>query len=122
MFQGIATKKILTWFACLAILFGALAPTVAQVHQARVGDPLLDICSATGIGADAPAKSGPGTLAKQHCPFCTLQLPDLAPAPASCGSVLVTELPAGPPALFLLAPRTLHAWAHANPRAPPQRS
>lgn len=122
MFQGLATKKILTWLACLAVLFGALAPALSHAPQMRTGGPLQDLCSTTGTRADAPGSTEPGIRAGQHCPYCTLHLPDLAPAPASCGSERSTEPPAAPRAPCFLAPHARHAWACANPRAPPQRS
>ncbi len=121
MLLSIANKKILTWLACVAVLFGALAPAVSHALQARAANALLDICSATRFSVDASptGKSTPGGLPMPYCPYCTLHALDLAPAPASCGTVRITERSAGPPALFLVAPHTLHAWASANPRAPP---
>ncbi len=121
---SIATKQVLTWLACLAVLFGALAPAVSHALQGGAGDPLRDICSASPAASSdgtsgKPAPGGEIPFSMQHCPYCTLHAPDLAPAPATCGTVILADLAIDPPALFLVAPRTLHAWASANPRAPP---
>jgi hypothetical protein len=101
-----------------------LAPTVSHALQARAANALLGICSATKSGLDAglTRKSAPGGLSVPHCPYCTLHAPDLAPAPASCGTVRIAERSVDPSALFLVAPRILHAWASAIPRAPPRHA
>lgn len=120
----VAHKKILTWLACLAVVFGSLVPAISHALQASAADPWQDFCSASKPGLDAAStdKSAPGGLSMPHCPYCTLHALDLAPAPVSCGTVLIADLPIEPPALFLAAPRTLHAWASANPRAPPSHA
>lgn len=118
-------RHIASWVATLAILMAALAPAISQALdlQGRVG--WIEVCTTQGakwVKADANAgtESEPGAEHEAgHCPYCTLH-PNLVglppaplqalPAPASGRAV---------PAAFLSAPRTLHAWVSAQPRAPP---
>lgn len=121
----------------LAVLLVALGPLLAL---ARGGVPPItwtEVCSAQGSrwvamadGAaavstpDADPAAAPGlpggmTHALQHCPWCALQHQATALPPPD--HVLWVEAPftAAPPPAFLRAPRTLHAWAPAQARAPP---
>lgn len=122
-------RRFTAWVALLALVLGALAPTVTQAMVAG-GDRAdwLEVCSVSGmvwIKADtgevrdhSPDGGQTGSDASQHCPWCTLHggaagapvvhvLPDL--------SVRLTE---APPA-FYFAPLTATVWAKAQSRAPP---
>jgi hypothetical protein len=116
------------WLAVTAMLALSLLPTVAHALSFAKGDPgnLAEICTAQGsqwvsldgvpVDSDVPT-TGIGHL--EDCPYCSQAsaaagLPPLLPAmqlPARSG--------AHAPPLFLHAPRTLFAWASAQPRAPP---
>jgi hypothetical protein len=114
-------RRLQRWAACIALVaIGALAllPTVSHALAGARSEAaaLAAICTPQGLKelpSDAPAPSF------EHCALCTLaaDAPPLVPAQPALA------LPAGGaaavPALFLHAPRTLHAWAAAQPRAPP---
>lgn len=122
-------RRFTAWVALLALVLGALAPTVTQAMVAG-GDRAewLEVCSVSGmvwVKADTgevsqkrPDGSGSGA-SSQHCPWCTLHggVAGLPPAAAMHG-----ELPARltdlPPA-FYRAPLATTAWAPAQSRAPP---
>lgn len=112
--------------AGLVLLFAALAPTLAQAFAPRADASWNDICRAQGA-ARASAESGPSDDAGhaahpfEHCPFCHLQAhgPALPPAPPSLPVLDGTE---PLPRAFLAAPRSVHAWVSAQPRAPPALS
>lgn len=105
----------------------ALAPTLSHALQDRQADLLMAVCSAQGthfIAAEAGLSglpTGSHTAPAQpleHCPWCHLQGADGAVPPAPAAVVLQAPQ-AVVPRLFLAAPRTLHAWRAAQPRAPP---
>jgi hypothetical protein len=57
-----------------------------------------------------------------HCPYCT-HGKSLHGIPATPVAARIEPVHcAAPPALYLQAPRTLFAWASAQPRAPPEAS
>ena len=109
-----------SWIACLAILFGTLAPTLSHAIPKGPNTADFPICSAAGhkmvdgktIGID------PGFDSFRHCPFCTdgHHAPGLLP---STPALLVAV--GGPilPALFYKAPEPLFPWAATRSRAPP---
>lgn len=125
MFVSRLHRRFTAWVALLALVFGALAPTLTQamVASGERGD-WLEVCSVSGMVwvkadtgelAQQPPDGGP---AGQHCPWCTLHggvaglpaaqaLPELPPR--------LTDLP---PA-FYRAPLSATVWAPAQSRAPP---
>ena len=58
----------------------------------------------------------------EHCPFCSPHANEMAPPPAPSALPLAPVRAEAVPALFLAAPRPLHAWTSAQPRAPPLAS
>jgi|JI10StandDraft_1071094.scaffolds.fasta_scaffold145131_2 hypothetical protein len=109
------------------LLLLALAPVLSHALQRQADDHLVEVCTAQGArwvevdsdSAGAGTSSAPGHLF-EHCPACTLHATDVGMPPAP----LVLAMPmaqAAVPHLFLAAPRTLHAWLAAQPRAPPAR-
>lgn len=119
-----------TWLALVAVLALALMPTLSHALAFARGDAVAwtEVCTPQGIkvvaldSAEDPTPATPVSTGQhlEHCPFCKLGSDDalaLPPAPLA----LAEPLPPGPflPPLFLQAPRTLHAWAAAQPRAPP---
>lgn len=115
------------WLAAWAIMLGALAPTVTHwlTHlQASNTLPGATICSSSAHKSSSHKGTHKGTRPDasahgSHCGFCLPHdgnqglLPTVALTPPP-GEQRVSE-----PTLFLHAPRTLHAWASAQPRAPP---
>ena len=101
----------------------ALAPGVSRAAAFVQGQiaPWSVVCSAMGQ-ADAGGMGDLATTLKQlteHCPACTLQADGAALPPSDAPAWLPPELGTALPRLFLQAPRPLHAWASAQPRAPP---
>lgn len=123
-------RRLTTWLAMLALVLGALAPTVAQ---AMVGsgerDGWLQICSVSGmvwVKADAanpgdqqPAGGAPQGDASQHCAWCTLHGGAAGLPSADLPSVLPARLTELPPAFFF-APLAAAVWLPAQSRGPPQ--
>ena len=114
-------RHVLTsWIACLAILFGTLAPALS--HAFPVGSHTIEfpICSAAGHTTVQlnTIDIEPGVAPSQHCPFCTdgHHAPGLLPqTPALLVAV------GGPvrPSVFYQAPEPLFHWAATRSRAPP---
>lgn len=122
-----ASRRLCAWIATLAVLMAALAPAISQAVGARGAATWIEVCTAGGsrwIASDPAAPAGeapaPGLEhALDHCPYCSLHAPlaDLPPAPAA--ALPDPGLDHVLPRAFLQAPRTLHAWRQAQPRAPP---
>lgn len=113
------------WLAILAIVAGALAPSISHLLGATRGVAWAEVCSIDGpravtVGAaDAASPEPAAAHALEHCLYCsahapTLDLPSTGPA-LSAPALSHTEAP--PRALD--APRTRLAWASAQARAPP---
>jgi hypothetical protein len=125
-----STRQLAAWIAGFAILFGALAPTVARAMAAWSGGGAAwtEICTSAGLvraavpaGDEAPADSGSGRsrFGGIDCPYC-LHHADSLPAPAAARVFVAAEACSqhAPPAAWR-QPRPIHAWASAQPRAPP---
>jgi hypothetical protein len=123
-------RRWLAWIAILAILLGALAPTVSHGLRAWNHSAVtwVEVCSSTGAkliamgsgNADKKGSLPSGEHAGEHCPFCLVHANDVALPPAPV--LVVPVITAGRealPRLFLHAPRTLFAWAPSQARAPP---
>ena len=115
----------------LAVVLGALAPTVTQAMVAG-GDrgDWLEICSVSGmawIKADTgevrdqlPDGSAPQATS-QHCAWCTLHGGATGLPGVDTVSVLPARLTELPPA-FYLAPMAASVWMPAHSRGPPRAS
>ena len=117
-----SARHVLTsWIACLAMLFGALAPGISHAFL-RAAPQVADfpICSATGHGASQPGSPGIdlGVDPFKHCPFCADQQHTPGLPPAGVAS-LVAVGGAVLPALFYQSPAPLFHWAAPLSRAPP---
>lgn len=116
-------RRLACWLASLVVLLAALAPAVSQAMGATGGV----VCTPQGVkwvsggGADAGNSGGAPMAAHvlEHCPFCSIHAPTLGLPPAPLALPPVAERAGEPPTAFLAAPRTLHAWVSAQPRAPP---
>ena len=116
--------------ALSALLGLALVPSMSRALAASdASGPWAEFCSVTGIqplSSGAPSDSEPeqnGGKHFEHCPLCNAHGLTLGLPPAQQAALL--PAPAGPPSRQTLqqrAPRTLFAWASAQPRAPPSQS
>jgi hypothetical protein len=119
----LAHRIVTSWIAALAVLLAALAPALSHA----MGSSWVEVCTFEGskwvqvdAGDDTGAPSASHTF--EHCPFCSLHVPTPGVPPASTVLPLVLAPTDEFPLAFLAAPRTLHAWVSAQPRAPPSAS
>jgi hypothetical protein len=133
------------WIALLAVWWAALLPTLSPLLHSAGGDGenRVEICTTQGmrwvvLGANfAPNATAAAAIDgsvdgspdkpheaahADHCPLCRLHT-DSPPLPVSDTTLALAEVASqAAPALFLQAPRTLHAWRAAQPRGPPALS
>lgn len=123
------------FIAFLAVFALALLPTVSHAlthwRIAGAAGGWAEVCTVQGpkrVAIDAAGQLMDTVVADeaalsavhlQHCPLCVLHSD--GPPPLPVAAVALPLLLAGndPPAAFLHAPRTLHAWRSAQPRGPP---
>ncbi len=112
--------------AVFAILVGSLAPVVSMVMARGGSVAMAEYCTADGTvmvmldDRSAPTGgSSSGGHALEHCPYCSSHAPVLDLPPVAMVVRLVPGLSDALPPARLFAPRTLHAWLSAQPRAPP---
>ena len=119
-------RRCAAWLALLAVLWGALVPTLVQaVVSSSDRQGWVEVCSASGVlwvrvdgGAESPSgQSGSMEDAAAHCPWCPMQgaaglPPEKATATAvgAQGSVSTTAFSSARPA---------SVWSPAQSRAPP---
>jgi hypothetical protein len=121
------TRTLQAWIACLAILFGSLAPSISHaLAAASPGRKQVEICTRGGImlmsvSATAGTKSPFGLTQDhlQHCPCCLAQDGPFALLPPLQLTFAVIGGHDLFPFLFYDAPQPLFSWSAANPRAPP---
>lgn len=119
---------MLAWLALVAVSGWSFVPTLAHARSFVLGsaDMQAEICTAQGPQRAASGETLPaGDVAgvQGHCPYCACGgTPAMLPPAAATAVLPPAPAPAGPPPLFLHAPRTLFAWASAQPRAPPALS
>lgn len=123
------THRFAAWLAMLAMLLGALAPTVAQAVVAAQGGPgWVQVCSASGmVWVQADAIDGDNNAvadvgksmadASRHCPWCNLHGAVGLP-PAAVHTPLLAPNAEPPPEPFRSALPAL-PWPAAQSRAPP---
>lgn len=109
------------WIAVLAILFGALAPTLSHAFVPAGGQVVdFPICSAAGHKVDVKLPGVPEAAVDpfKHCPYCI----DLHHAPGMLPQASAAFVAIGGhilPPLFYAAPRPLFHWTAPQSRAPP---
>ena len=117
-------RRLTSWIAAFAILLASLAPALSHAVASATGSSWIEVCTAQGskwIQADddgterAPASGH----VLDHCPYCSLHAPTVGLPPAAHAALLPSGLSHVVPLAYLYAPRTLHAWVSAQPRAPP---
>lgn len=108
----------------MAILLASLAPALSHALASATGSTWIEICTTQGskwikAGEDGSERSPASAHVLDHCPYCSLHAPTLGLPPATHLAHLPLRLSQEVPLAFLSAPRTLHAWVSAQPRAPP---
>lgn len=118
-----------TWWLLLAWMLVTLAPSVSRAAAYVQGQiaPWAVVCSALADARDGNGDQRARAAQElqhltEHCPACTHNGEAWAPPPAANTATAAEPGAALPPRLFLSAPRPLHAWATAQPRAPPARA
>ncbi|WP_393938690.1 DUF2946 domain-containing protein [Piscinibacter sakaiensis] len=119
-----AHRRITSWIAALAILLASLAPALSHALASATGADWIEICTTQGskwiqAGEDGTERTPASAHLLEHCPYCTLHAPALGLPPAASLAHLPLQSSHAVPLAFLSAPRTLHAWVSAQPRAPP---
>lgn len=107
------------------MLFGALAPSIAQAMSASRGEAWAEVCGVAGPKfiktMGDPVKHQTEHL--EHCPFCATHAASFAlPTPGATLTVAMLEAPASHPFLFFQSPRPLSIWTTAQSRAPPAQA
>jgi len=102
-----------------------LLPPLSHVLAAASGggNGFAEVCTPQGTKlvalADGETAPSGAILLLEHCPYCTAAAGAVGLPPAPVALLLLVAAGTSEPPLFLHAPRTLFAWASANPRAPP---
>lgn len=117
-----AHARLTSWIAVLAVLLASLAPSLSHALAPAAGSTWTEVCTVEGskwvqAGDDGSAPSAAHVL--DHCPYCSLHTPTPGLPPAAPVVQLPLAAAQAVPRAFLAAPRTLHAWVRAQPRAPP---
>lgn len=128
MLTAVTLRRWGTWLALLAMLWGALAPTLAQaVVRAgpTPGEGWVAVCSVSGMVwievASGDTRSGdpsPGASGSQHCPWCCLHGGAAGLPPSADSPNPGTGFQPLPLACYR-APATAALWRSGQSRAPP---
>ena len=124
MHRSARARRFTAWLALVAMLGFALLPTVSRAMAFGLGGGWTEVCTPQGmrwvsIEADRSGDSLPAPAASDACALCSLASDGAAPLPAAMPALVLPLHRADPPALFLQAAVTLHAWRSAQPRGPP---
>ncbi|MFM9916643.1 MAG: DUF2946 domain-containing protein [Rhizobacter sp.] len=119
---------IILWVAVIAFVVGVLLPSGSQAFRTTSTDGWFEVCTSFGAkwvraGESRNDSGGPSVPIKashEHCAYCGMHAGDLAVPPAAISGLALVPLRFAVPERFLVAPRTLFAWAPAQARAPPQ--
>lgn len=123
------TRRLLTvWIALLAVLFGALAPSVSHALAAQRGGTArwAELCGVNGVkrvlvAAETPQAPQRDLLQHhvEHCPYCATHGGAVALPPPAAISFAVIGGRDVYPSLYYRAPAPLFPWSAARPRGPP---
>jgi hypothetical protein len=123
---ALASRRLVTLLTACAVLFGSLVPLFSIASERPL---MTEICSVDGtrliLSTDAHAAGEEGSSkahALEHCAWCFTHMSTSDLPPVGIVVLPVPGLSDAPAPAFLSAPRTLHAWVSAQPRAPPPRS
>lgn len=126
-------RRFTAALALLAMVLGALAPTVAQAVVSASGQAQwVEVCSASGmvwvnvrdsaeLGAPSEAPTNPMGDMTEPCQWCTLH-GGAAGVPPSAWAWAGPTQGADVPSAFLFSATVSSVWAVAHARAPPQAS
>jgi hypothetical protein len=123
--QGIVTRQLSLWLAIVAVLMGALAPSVSMALGGNGANNAVwaEICTSSDFQPLAPSgePSVPDSANHlfEHCPYCSLHTPTLGLPPVDLSLALPAPAAELLPALFLEGPGQQHNWTVAHPRGPP---
>ena len=122
------THRLAAWLALLAMLWGALVPTLAQAAVAGAGSQgWVEVCSTSGVawgrvdGGDESPTSTPAPMsgASSSCAWCLPQgAMGLPPAPTTW--VAPNHASGTVPAVAFESILPLAVWSAAQSRAPPR--
>lgn len=125
MFAVRMHRILIAWSAVLAIMFGALAPTMAHALASGGGrGDGIEVCGSTGMflfNAEAPASDADDPadpqVRQQHCLWCGLHVDMTAPVQTVMTPLLrcAREMP---PAFYRVGFMSA-VWRKALSRAPP---
>jgi len=120
-------RRIAAWLALLAMLWGALVPTLAQAVVASSDSPgWVEVCSTSGVvwvrvdaGAESPASTpAPMQGASSSCAWCLPQgAMGLPPTPTE--AVVAVQAPDAVPGVAFESILPSAVWSAAQSRAPP---
>ncbi|MEI2678917.1 MAG: DUF2946 domain-containing protein [Burkholderiaceae bacterium] len=119
------TRRFACWMAVLAVLMAALAPAISHALGTTGATSWTEVCTAQGsrwVQEDGARGGDPAPGAQhafEHCPYCSFHSHEVGIPPAPLRALPASEPAPAVPQAFLAAPRTLHAWLSAQPRAPP---
>jgi hypothetical protein len=116
--------RLTQWIAILAVLLASLAPTLGHALGNASGGSWVEVCTSQGSrwiqAAEDGSQHAPASAhLLEHCPYCSLHSPTFGLPPAPVTPLMASGVSHVVPLAFLAAPRTLHAWSSAQPRAPP---
>jgi hypothetical protein len=129
MFTRRTTRRFAAWLALVGMAAAVLLPTLSHARAfwtpAPDGGDYAEVCTPLGMKlvslADGRALPDDAGAHFEHCPCCGAGLGAFALPPVVPALPVLSEAGHPPPTLFLHAARTPHAWASAQPRAPPSR-
>jgi Protein of unknown function (DUF2946) len=124
--------RLSSWLISLAVLFNAIAPSLAhQLSGARGQSLTLTICSGGGLralklvaldGASAPQHQSESAMAQSDCPLCQLHAQPYIPSADQIGVASFGTSAAPSAARGEVSDRSPDAWAVRLPRAPPAQA
>ena len=123
-----AHRRFAIWLAAIAVLFGAIAPSISHALGSSRVAAWMEVCSVQGAtlrqvdSTDKRESLPTGKHLLEHCPYCSIHLPTLGVPASVWNAPLRMDLRDGFPIAFFATARTLHAWVSAQPRAPPLNS
>jgi hypothetical protein len=121
--------RLISWIATLAILMGALAPSISQalsVYKSSQGF-VVEICSTSGakitqtISEEQDTQLPHSGAMQGHCPYCVVQAFYLLPTNTAL-EFRAPEQNCQPSAFSYQAPQPIFSWLSLPPRAPPALS
>jgi hypothetical protein len=119
-----AHRRLTAWLAMLAMVLGALAPTVAQAVVASSDrDGWVQVCSVSGmmwvqIDADPAEGDSPMTAGSMDCPWCSVH-GGAAGLPPVSGNAGPLQQQAEPLPVYFRSVTLRGTWASGLARAPP---